>query len=529
MDQTEGFPNTRKESNKPDCSRFGGPEDPSFMEYWRTSSSSSSSSSLPIGEQPPPEIRLPSHENKFVTFELDEGGWNNIRMGFETAAALAVATGRILVLPPTQKMYLLDHPSLGLDQFYPLDNAELLRPLRVWSLERFLRWRRDLGLTVPTRPTSPNSTATTATQTQTEPSVSWDGSTLDELSVLHDWMRQHLTVPQWNYRQCIVVIPPSIHGGQPSNLTVPADKARTQGHKGARLVQRQYGGKPTPIDAPAQARALEVLSHRRNKLCLYDESVSVLHLPGSGNDRYLVHFYAFVFAEDWRLDLWIKRFVRDRFRYADAIQCAAARIVQELEKLSAGANTNTSIGNSTSNDSTATFDAMHVRRGDFKMKKAWLPAEAMYDQTLKHTVPEHTLLYIATAEKNKTFYEFFHQYYDVRYLDDFKDQLGDLPFEFYGNVDQLVASQARTFVGCYYSTFSGYINRIRGYQTQKRKRRGSGWRQGIVDSYYYAPFRRRDVMRTYFPIVSPMTAQDFAISWRLIDEVNGEQQYTDEE
>ena len=33
---------------------------------------------------------------KYLTFEPDEGGWNNIRMAMETAVTMALAMGRIL-------------------------------------------------------------------------------------------------------------------------------------------------------------------------------------------------------------------------------------------------------------------------------------------------------------------------------------------------------------------------------------------------------------------------------------------------
>jgi len=50
-------------------------------------------------------------DQKFVVFEPDRGGWNNIRMAAETAMIFAHATGRTLVMPPTMVFYLLDKNS----------------------------------------------------------------------------------------------------------------------------------------------------------------------------------------------------------------------------------------------------------------------------------------------------------------------------------------------------------------------------------------------------------------------------------
>ena len=42
-----------------------------------------------------------------MTFEPDEGGFNNMRMAMETVLVFAAATGRTLVMPPRQRFYLL--------------------------------------------------------------------------------------------------------------------------------------------------------------------------------------------------------------------------------------------------------------------------------------------------------------------------------------------------------------------------------------------------------------------------------------
>lgn len=47
------------------------------------------------------------HHEKFITFEYDHGGWNNIRMGLECLIVVAHAMGRTLVIPPQHHLYLL--------------------------------------------------------------------------------------------------------------------------------------------------------------------------------------------------------------------------------------------------------------------------------------------------------------------------------------------------------------------------------------------------------------------------------------
>ena len=77
----------------------------------------------------------PSQRQRFLAFQTDLGGWNNILMQFEIMVVLAWITGRTLVLPPAKRFYLLgDEPRL-LEEF--LDLASLRRHIPVLTADEF--------------------------------------------------------------------------------------------------------------------------------------------------------------------------------------------------------------------------------------------------------------------------------------------------------------------------------------------------------------------------------------------------------
>ena len=331
----------------------------------------------------------------------------------------------------------------------------------------------------------------------------WNGLNRKSAKVLDHWMRSFTVNPIWFFDDCLVGIP-----------TKPGPEGPPQMVKWANAINKarpdptEFFGRPVAVDAAPLERLRELVAHRKTPLCVYDETyqqAQVLHMMGDNKSgaRLLVHFYAFLFFEDWRADLWTKRFVRDHLRYVDEIQCAAARVVVAMrEKARENGNPD------------GHFDTMHIRRGDFQYKKTRIEAQRIYENA-RDVLVENSTIYIATDERNKAFFSVFHDHYHVYFLDDFSHLLQGVNTNFYGMLDQRIASRGRTFVGCWFSTFTGYINRMRGYHHQLAK--GPGWEQGAINSYYYVPLRNKNAVREYRPIQPPMWAREFPVGWRDLD------------
>ena len=124
---------------------------------------------------------------------------------------------------------------------------------------------------------------------------------------------------------------------------------------------QEFINKPVPVNASATERLREAVAGRVKELCVYDEKMQeapVVHFmcDSKMRVRFLTHFYAFLFLESWEQDLFTKRFVRDHLRYADEIQCAAAR-VRVVAAIRDRARRRDPTGNSNGD-----FDSFHIRK-----------------------------------------------------------------------------------------------------------------------------------------------------------------------
>jgi len=283
-------------------------------------------------------------------------------------------------------------------------------------------------------------------------------------------------------------------------------------------LPHHYEGKPTEVDGTVMERLMEFRANR-DVLCKYTEmqqkAVSI-HVESTNSFRLLAPFNTFLFFENWKQDLWVKRFVRDHVRYIDEIYCAAARVVAAVRKRAQN-HAMKSI-NSTLEDipnvHLLAYDSVHIRRGDFQYKETRKEAIDLYESS-KDVLKKGTTLYIATDERNKKFFEPFFLNYDVCFLDDFLDVLEGVNTNYFGMLDQLVASRGRTFVGTYFSTFTAYINRLRGYYATRDN--APGHEVGMLQSYYFNPSWRKHVLRKYHPPEEPFWAREFPSNWRDID------------
>jgi len=160
------------------------------------------------------------------------------------------------------------------------------------------------------------------------------------------------------------------------------------------------------------------------------------------------HFYNAIYYSDFALYQTLLWKVKNFLHFREEFFVKAERIINRLGP---------------------SYSAMHVRRGDFQYRtQKNLPYTKIYDNTynlLKH----NETLYLATDETDVAKLEreelpILKQRYNVRMFRDFKHLIeGDTPEYMWGVIETLVCSYARVFIGTKASTFSGYIQRLRGY------------------------------------------------------------------
>ena len=408
------------------------------------------------------------NENRYVTFEPDRGGWNNIRMSLEIVIVFAKATGRTLVLPPDTPFYLLSKKvegkkkkQHGFADFLDLDNEALLKQVPMISMKEFLEL--EGSETGEGKMFKLPSGAEGKKLWKSAEECYYVAKSDRPCDHIYGFLRDEAYVPEIQAgRDCLIF-----------------DSDEERAH-----VEYTDSELFDLLPEEKQQRITEFCD-KRNPIFFGNElaTAPLIHFhAGEKHHRLLNHFYTFLYFTDVKVDHHFKRFVRDFLHYTDTVWCAAGRVLNILQEEA----------------TTAGWSSMHVRRGDFQYKKVkkchWLlhhlcvpisatvasfvsspcltvavsacfvssqvkiTADDWYDNT-KDLFKPNEIVYIATDEKNNTFFEPLKEKYNLRFLNDYMETAGlkDLDPNLMGMIDTIIASQGRLFVGTWFSTFTGYI------------------------------------------------------------------------
>ena len=293
------------------------------MVYWRDIAADTAYQS-PLYDPQSPE--------KYMTFEPDEGGWNNIRMALETAIALAYSMGRTLVLPPKMKFYLLtqshnaDENVITYDSFFHIDSiASEYSHFKIITFEEYMiRMKGKLRNRMTGEISFPPYNRTDWSSIQLANFQATRGGLTKEL---WEWVRNVTQPLDWNPDKCVAAIPSQRDGNATKRfdgylqlaLQKDAQEYSEASLPYARVDRRmqRYNGQPTPINASAVDRLREMLVYRNN-LCIYTDNyanATTVHAMGETKTgfRLLIHWYAYIFFESWRQEVHMKRYVHTFF------------------------------------------------------------------------------------------------------------------------------------------------------------------------------------------------------------------------
>ena len=353
------------------------------------------------------------------TTEIDFGGFNNVRMGFEYVVTFALLTGRTLVLPPPVGWYLLDWGPIardtggatgGVSDFFEFfDLADLKRAVPTISTAEWIE--RAAGAKLAPAGNGPPASLLGA------------GGKVD-VSAWKAWMRQ--TYPKLDWDPLSHVIGwPTIAAAQPSTPPVFVDNRKW-----------------VELEAKEAASAVIHFPMWYPKYrCLGQVAAMVAFGDGSTGKPV---------GSQGGMSVAMHDVLRDGAHYAPEVWAVAARVVARLGGLFA-------------------FSSMHVRRNDLQYKEVFIKAEAMMDNVGALFRPKE-VLYLATDENDAQFFAAMAKTHEVFRWHDFFGARGGAVLEgvkvtpkLIGLVEQVICSAGRVFVGTEHSTYSAYISRLRGY------------------------------------------------------------------
>ncbi len=377
----------------------------SSLKYWRADKASADSfhSVFPT-----------SKTQRFICFDVDIGGFNNIRMQFEYVVIMAAITGRTLVLPPPSPWYLINWGPIQREgdidgvcehsEFFDL--AALRQYINVISTAELIQLQCE-QLDIPHKFT-----------TFKQKIVNERGSERKELrTAWMQWLTAKARVLPWNPLNNLLYYPDIQSVMQSTN------------------------------------RPDERFRDNRATVC-FDEDIEeslILYFPSNAESGcrqlgQVSRLVAFAEAHQERL---IRLLLKHGLRYVPQIFEMAQAIIDQL--------------------GTYKYSSLHLRRNEIQFIESRADPETTAEnisKLLAHDEP----LYLSTDETDESYFAQLQEQRQVYRFSDLKnlpgladDPLAVIPHKFIGCVEQLICAAGRLFIGTPFSSFSTYISRVHGY------------------------------------------------------------------
>jgi hypothetical protein len=341
--------------------------------------------------------------NRYVVFDVDQGGLNNIRMAFDYVVVLTALTGRTLVMPVKSPWYLLDIGPIpdehkgGTTEFDDIYNIQALaKAIPVISTEQFIQIASS-HLEIPK---------------EFQNSEAFNG---ENNGAWRDWLLESAEIPGWNPYDTVICMP---------NI-----KAAMVGPH----MDDAYLDGRTPVEFSAWMNA-----------------APVLYFPSTKKYRSLGPVATMLAGSDDTNPILARRLLKHHIRYSDEIFGLANKIINAL-----GLDYYDSIqirGNDFQyTKSMPGIEAICDNIGALFDES--LPIYVASDETKDCVFDELA----AKLRCPKIF----------RWEDAESVVKEPIPFAWIGPLEQLICAGARRFVGTDLSTFTSYIHRLRGYMQSK--------------------------------------------------------------
>ena len=378
----------------------------------------------------------PNPWDRFLTFDSDCGGFNNLRIALEWFVTVAWLTRRTLVLPPRHPWYLIDNGPIAVKEmkttggggervsdYCDFFNCDALRAaVPVIRAEEWVRWAEK-------RPEYAAVAASGALPQRQSRQAS-------------AWKMNHAERAKW---QTFLV-----SGAAGNAMNLP------WGHYDGYLDWQRSA----TLEGTAATVSSAFTARGARKPFVYTDAMrssAIVHFPSCNAKlgeaihngmafRYLGQIaVAVAFGGDSAgkaLMASSHALLRDSVRFVDEVWETAAKVVGVMGEFK--------------------FSTLHIRRNELQYKSSFSTAQT----TLGHIAPllaRNEALYIATDEKDEGFFQAIEAKHKVYRWKDFNEQTRGVNPKLIGLIEQAICAMGRVFVGTRDSTFSSYIVRLRGY------------------------------------------------------------------